>query len=64
MAENKLFYGDNLDVLHRYVRDESVDLMHLDPPFRSYQDYNILFAEKDGSRSSPGRSVCSDLCNQ
>src|ERR1035437_8378940 len=52
MADNKLFYGDNLDVLRRYVRDESVDLIYLDPPFNSRQDYNVLFAEKDGTRSS------------
>src|SRR5271166_4330388 len=52
MAENKLFYGDNLDVLRRYVRDESVDLIYLDPPFNSRQDYNVLFAERDGTRSS------------
>ena len=52
MAENKLFYGDNLDVLRRYLRDESVDLIYLDPPFNSRQDYNVLFAEKDGTRSS------------
>lgn len=52
MTKNQLFYGDNLDVLHRYVKDESVDLVYLDPPFNSRQDYNVLFAEKDGSRSS------------
>jgi site-specific DNA-methyltransferase (adenine-specific) len=52
MADNKLFYGDNLDVLRRYVRDESVDLIYLDPPFNSRQYYNVLFAEKDGTRSS------------
>jgi hypothetical protein len=52
VADNKLFYGDNLDVLRRYVRDESVDLIYLDPPFNSRQDYNVLFAEKDGTRSS------------
>ena len=50
--KNKLYYGDNLDVLRRYVREESVDLVYLDPPFNSRQDYNVLFAEKDGSRSS------------
>ncbi len=50
--KNQLYYGDNLDVLRRYVRDESVDLVYLDPPFNSRQDYNVLFAEKDGSRSS------------
>ena len=30
MADNKLFDGDNLDILRRYVGDESVDLV-LDP---------------------------------
>ncbi len=50
--KNKLYYGDNLDVLRRYVKDESVDLVYLDPPFNSRQDYNVLFAEKDGSQSS------------
>ncbi|MGH9668847.1 MAG: DNA methyltransferase, partial [Terriglobales bacterium] len=52
MAENRLYYGDNLDVLRRYVKDESVDLIYLDPPFNSRQDYNVLFAEKDGTRSA------------
>lgn len=50
--KNKLYYGDNLEVLARYVKDESVDLVYLDPPFNSRQDYNVLFAEKDGSQSS------------
>ena len=50
--KNKLYYGDNLDVLRRYVKDETVDLIYLDPPFNSRQDYNVLFAEKDGSQSS------------
>jgi 16S rRNA G966 N2-methylase RsmD len=52
MAENKLYYGDNLDVLRRYVKDESVDLVYLDPPFKSQQDYNVLFAEKDGTKAA------------
>jgi len=49
---NTLYYGDNLDILRRYVKDESVDLVYLDPPFKSNQDYNVLFAEQDGSRSA------------
>jgi len=49
---NELYYGDNLDVLRRYLKDESVDLIYLDPPFNSRQDYAVLFAEKDGSKSS------------
>jgi site-specific DNA-methyltransferase (adenine-specific) len=50
--KNKLYYGDNLEVLRRYLPDQSVDLIYLDPPFNSRQDYNVLFAEKDGSRSA------------
>ena len=29
--ENTLYYGDNLDILRRYIKDESVDLVYLDP---------------------------------
>jgi DNA modification methylase len=49
---NKLFYGDNFDVLRQHVKDESVDLVYLDPPFKSNQDYNVLFAELDGTRAA------------
>jgi len=51
MADNLLYYGDNLDILRRYIKEESIDLVYLDPPFKSNQDYNVLFAEQDGSRS-------------
>jgi DNA modification methylase len=46
---NLLYYGDNLDVLRRHIKDDTVDLVYLDPPFKSNQDYNVLFAEKDGT---------------
>ena len=46
-----LYYGDNLDVLRRHIPDESVDLVYLDPPFKSNQDYNILF-EDQGTRAA------------
>lgn len=49
---NTLYYGDNLDILQRYVKDESVDLVYLDPPFNSNANYNVLFAQKDGKQSS------------
>lgn len=45
---NKLFYGDNLDVLREHVASESVDLVYLDPPFNSNANYNILFKSKTG----------------
>ena len=44
-----LYYGDNLDILRRYVADASVDLVYLDPPFNSAQNYNAFFQEKDGT---------------
>jgi DNA modification methylase len=52
MAENFLYYGDNLDILRRHIKDESVDLVYLDPPFNSDQNYNVLFAEHNGSKSA------------
>ena len=48
--KNTLYYGDNLPVLRQHVKDESVDLIYLDPPFNSDQNYNVLFQEQDGSR--------------
>lgn len=47
----KLFYGDNLDVLRKHIPDESVDLIYLDPPFKSGRNYNLLFRREDGSRA-------------
>jgi site-specific DNA-methyltransferase (adenine-specific) len=52
MTENRLYYGDNLDVLRRHVKDESVDLVYLDPPFNSNANYNVLFAAKDGHQAA------------
>lgn len=50
MKANVLYYGDNLRILREYVADESVDLVYLDPPFKSNQDYNVLFKEQTGTR--------------
>ena len=47
-----LYYGDNLDILRRYLKDESVDLVYLDPPFNSAQNYNAFFQEKDGAAAA------------
>jgi len=41
VTQNTLYYGDNLDILRKsYIKDESVDLVYLDPPFKSNQNYN------------------------
>lgn len=50
--ENALYYGDNLDILRRYIKDETVDLVYLDPPFKSNQNYNVLFKEQNGAKAA------------
>ena len=40
---NTLYYGDNLKILRDYIKDESVDLVYLDPPFNSNATYSQLF---------------------
>jgi len=48
---NRLYYGDNLDVLRGCIDDESVDLIYLDPPFNSQATYNVLFKSTAGEKS-------------
>ena len=48
---NALYYGDNLSVLREHIKDESVDLIYLDPPFNSKANYNILFQTPKGQNS-------------
>lgn len=40
---NKLYYGDNLDVMRKHIPDNSVDLCYIDPPFNSKRDYNQIY---------------------
>lgn len=48
---NALYFGDNLDVLRESIKDESVDLVYLDPPFNSNATYNVLFKTPKGHQS-------------
>ena len=48
---NRLYFGDNLDILREHVADESVDLVYLDPPFNSNVNYNAFFQEQTGELS-------------
>jgi DNA modification methylase len=51
-VDNILYYGDNLDILRRYIKDESIDLIYLDPPFNSNATYNVLFKEQSGAQAA------------
>ena len=41
--QNSLYYGDNLEVLRKFVKDETVDLCYIDPPFNSKRNYNQIY---------------------
>ena len=45
---NRLYYGDNLEVVRESIANASVDLIYLDPPFNSNANYNVLFKSKTG----------------
>jgi len=49
--KNILYYGDNLQILREYIKDKSIDLVYLDPPFNSKRTYNVLFKDESGKDS-------------
>ncbi len=51
-SPNRLYFGDNLDIIREHVADGSVDLIYLDPPFNSNANYNVLFREPSGEPSA------------
>ena len=49
MDTNVLYYGDNLDILRRYLPDAAVDLVYLDPLSNSIRDDNVIFRDESGT---------------
>jgi len=43
ISKNTLFYGDNLDILRKRIKDETIDLCYIDPPFNSKRTYNQIY---------------------
>jgi len=41
--ENTLYFGDNLQIIRQFIKDETIDLIYLDPPFNSKVNYNVIF---------------------
>jgi hypothetical protein len=49
---NKLYFGDNLDILRSQTEAESVDLIYLGSArFNSKRDYSVLFKTPKGHES-------------
>jgi 16S rRNA G966 N2-methylase RsmD len=56
---NQLFFGDNLDVLRQYIKDDSVDLVYLDPPFKSNQIIrSCLLSSIEPAQRPKSRHTC------
>jgi DNA modification methylase len=67
--KNKIYYGDNLDVLRRYIKDESVDLCYIDPPFNSKRNYNQIYNNVGGEDKAQAQAFIDtwtwdDIANQ
>ena len=60
MQTTVLYYGDNLDILRRYLPDAAVDLVYLDPPFNSNRDYNVIFRDESGNATDAQRLALED----
>ncbi len=63
--ENVLYYGDNLGILKNkyYFKEDSVDMIYLDPPFNSQATYNVLFKEVGGQKSKAQKEAFTDFWN-
>ena len=50
LEPNRLYYGDNLQVL-RTLPSNSIDLIYIDPPFFSGADYNVIWGDTNEVRT-------------
>jgi hypothetical protein len=50
--KNRLYFGDNLEILPKQIASESLHFLYLDRPVNSNATYNVLFAEKNGKKSA------------
>ncbi len=62
LASNVLYYGDNLDILRRYLPYAAVDLVELDPPFNSNRDDNAIFRDESGNATDAQLLAFEDTC--
>ncbi len=53
---NTLYYGDNLEILRKYIKDETIDLCYIDPPFNSKRNYNQIYNNIGGEDSAQAQA--------
>lgn len=65
IPSNSLFFGDNLHFLRdsEYFPSKSIDLIYLDPPFNSNQNFNVLYKEIEGTPSTAQVQAFEDTWN-
>ena len=60
---NKLYFGDNLDILKDLFKEHPqglIDLIYIDPPFNSKRNYNVLFESIDLTDSTAQKEAFAD----
>jgi site-specific DNA-methyltransferase (adenine-specific) len=57
---NTLYYGDNLEILSRFISDETVDVVYLDPPFNKNKAYSVIFRDESGRTSDAQMATFED----
>src|SRR3990172_4330334 len=55
MDTNIIYCGDNLEVLPKYIPDESIDLIYIDPPFNTSRNYEVFWGEAQERRAFADR---------
>jgi len=53
--KNTLYCGDNLEVLRKHIKNESIDLAYIDPPFFSNKHYEVVWGDEAEVRSFEDR---------
>ena len=55
-AMNRLYYGDNLDILRNRIDSDSVDLCYIDPPFNSKRNYFQIYNNQGGENGAQAQA--------
>jgi len=55
MDTNIIYCGDNLEVLSKYIPENSIDLIYIDPPFNTSRQYEVFWGEAQERRAFEDR---------